>query len=337
MRSVLTVFSDENLMQRFKIAETDNTIRYFYANNGEDAIHISEDYEIAVCIIDFKLPIISGEELCEAILDNNPKTEIILVFDEQHVSDVLRVYNLLHISKLICKQNFVLEELPKLIESSLHMYNRLEEIKKSDVKKNKINEKYLKPMQEMSTLLNDRMNGYQQVIHIFNDCIKFISGRNDKALKALNIFVDRIINDYIQVYMVREPDYKFFLDSLNDTYNIPSEKKYFRFTNELSAIPEHCVREILMGANAITIAYEMFFNAYRGKINLSEDNSAICFNCIYEAVDFKEEGVDSATVIEILRNILADFSDRIQFARKDNIVQLKAFYKLNIQEANNNG
>lgn len=326
MRSVLTVIKDENLMQKFRIAHTDSTIRYFYAGNGEEAIRITEDNEIAVCIVDFKLSQLSCAEICETILDNNSRTEIIIVFDEQNISEVLNVYNRYHISKLICKQNFILEDIPKLINDSLHMYNRLDEIKKSDEKRTKIAEKYLKPMQEMSSLLNERMNGYQQVIRTFNDCIKFISGRNEKSLKSLNVFVDRIINDFIQVYMIREPEYNVFLESLNYSYNKPDEKKYFRYTCDCESINDNCIREILMAANLVTIAYDLFYKSYRGKIIVSSEENATCFNCIFEALHFTSEGVEPETIISIIKYIISEYSDRIQFARKDNIMQIKAYY-----------
>jgi len=309
MRSVLTVINDENLMSRIRIAQTDKTIRYFYAGGGEEAIHLSEDYEIAVCILDFRLPIIGGGDLCEAILNNNSKTEIILIFDEQDIKAVLAVYNSFHISKLICKQNLVLEEIPKLVEGSLHMYNRLDEIKQIDKKRNKINDKYLKPMHEMSSLLNERMNGYQQVIHVFNDCIKFISSKNEKTLKAFSGFVDRIINDYIQVYMVRQPEPWLFLDSLNMTYNKPEEKKYFRLINDVKDISTDNAADILMAANLLTISFDTLYKIIDNRDFKNEDEliKSICthsLNLLHSNPEFNASNEMAIIMVSILGLIM---------------------------------
>ena len=129
MRSLLTLISDESLLNRIKLMLNDSTIKYYFAPTGEEAANIASANEIAVVILDYINPVMTGPEICEMILSYNPDTQFIMLFDEKHTKDVIEAYNELHINKLICKEHMVLEDVPSLIESCLYTYNRDESIR----------------------------------------------------------------------------------------------------------------------------------------------------------------------------------------------------------------
>ena len=331
MRSVLVVISDEALMSRVRLSLSDPTIKYFFAAGADEAMRFAEDNEIAVAVMDFRLPVMDGQDMCEIILEKNPKTENIFIFNESDTERVLSVYNQYHISKLLCKENMILDDLPSLIEDSLHMYNRVEEINIKSKSINKLNDKYLKPLQEMSEILNERMESYQEIIRSYNDCLKFITGNTEKTLKSLNVYVDRIINDYIQLYMVRQPEYDVYFGNINNSFNKPEDKKFFKFIDNVKEVSEEILTDIFFTVDILTILFDSFFLAYRGKIELAEENGSYLVNAIYEVREDEEKEI-STTALNIVKSIINNQASRLQYAKKDNMIQYKAFFTNDMKE-----
>lgn len=335
MRSLLTVISDESLLNRIKLIMNDNSINYFYAENGDDAANIAKDNEIAVAIVDFESPVVSGEEMCELLLSINPEVQFILFFEEKDTKEVLDVYNSLHINKLMCKEYLVLEDLPSLVDSCLHTYNRDEEIDDMDEELDRMNEMYLHPMQEMSAILNERLAGYDSVVKVFKESINFVLNTSGEGLKSVDNFVDRIINDYIHIFMIKEPDASTYFNRIHDSFNDPEGRKYFKFVNEVTELSEDKQNNILFCLDVITIGFDCFYPLYRGKIALSESEAVsksddkkkiktYTINAIYEVR--REPSLNDAYgyVINLINNILRAYTSDIKYAMKNNIIQYKA-------------
>ena len=331
MRTVLVVISDEALMSRVRLCLSDPTIKYYFTAGADEAIRVTEDNEIAIAVMDFRLPVMNGQDMCEIILEKNPKTQNIFIFNEEDTERVLSVYNEYHISKLLCKENMILDDLPNLIEDSLHIYNRVEEINTKSKSVNRLNDKYLKPLHEMSEILNERMDGYQEIIRIYNDCLKFITCKTERALKALNIYVDRIVNDYIQLYMIRRPEYDMYFGKLSETFNKPDQKKYFKFIDKINGISDLVTTDVFYAIDILTILFDSFFVAYRGKIELAEVDGMCIVNAIYEVRDDEENSI-SYMAINIVKGIINAQGSKLQFAKKDNMIQYKAFFNNDSKE-----
>lgn len=327
MRSLLTVISDESLLNRIKLALNDNTIKYYYSTTGEEASNIASREEIAVVIVDFINPVISGPEICEMLLSFNPETQFIMFFDEKYTKEVLNVYNALHLNKLICKEHLVLEDLPSLVESCLHTYNRDEELDKMDEDLAKMNDMYLRPMNEMSSILNERLIGYENVIKVFKNSVNYIINNSDEVLKSVDTFVDRIINDYIQIFMIKEPQVSVYFDRINESFNDPEGRKYFKFVYEDTEFPEELKYNLLFVLDVITIFFDIFYQYYRGKVSVGYaegNNSWIEINAIYEVRKNQEIAGIYEYVSKVINNILSMHTLSTRFGQKNSIIQFKA-------------
>lgn len=323
MKSVLTVTADEGLINRIKLILNEDDVSYFYALSAEDGSNIASNNEIAVAIIDYKLPIISGKELCEMLLSINPEIQVMLIFDQSDTREVISVYNEYHLSKLLCKEYLVLEDLPVLVESCLHIYNREEELEKLDSELQMFNSKYLKPMQEMSSVLNERLRGYGYVIDIFKSSSDFVLKLNDGSLNAINDFVNNIFNDYINIFMVKEPDLDIYFDRIRNTFNKPSEKKFFRFEKNDFSVDSEKKYSLLFLLNVLTNYFDVFYSHYRGKLSVIENNSVFEINSIYEIRRNSDiEGLYNY-ISNCLGNILLTYSDDVKVGTKDNIIQYR--------------
>ena len=324
MRSVLTVIDDEALLNRIKLILCDNTVQYYYAENGNDVSEIAGRQEIAVAIIDYGYPIISGEELCEMILAFNPETQIILYFNESDTKDVLRIYNQYHINKLLCNSHLVLEDLPALIDSCFHFYNRDDEIMQMDSELSRLNDKYLQPMNEMSSILNERLYSYDSVNRVFRSSISFALNASEKALNSIDSFVDRIINDYIQIFMIKEPDAAVYLDRINDSFNNPEARKYFKFVADDVTVPDELKSNLLFILDVLTIGFDTFYPYYRGKLSITNVDNGIEVNSIYDV----RRDPDFADIYDYmnkaLEKVLSGFATNMKFGKKDSLIQFKA-------------
>jgi len=327
MRSVLSIISDDNLMNRIKLVCNDKTVNYYYADRGEEAANLANQHEIAVAMIDFKMPGISGQELCELLLAINPEMQLFVFFDEKDAKEVLKVYNKYHVYMLMCKQFLVLEDLPSLLESCLYKYNREEEIEKLDDNVKRLNNLYLKPMNDMSSLLNERLSGYANVLKVFRNSIGFVLSSSEESLKAIDVFADRIINDFIQIFMIKEPEVSVYFDRIHESFNKPEERKYFMFICDNVNILDEQKHKVLFVLDVITIYFDVFFQYYRGKVSVINEGEDVIVNAIYEVrKDSKiTEIYDFAD--KVLKNVLYEYTSDMKLGTKDSIIQFKTIVK----------
>lgn len=327
MRSVLTVVTNEGLLNRIKLIFNDESIKYYYSTDCSEVADIASDNEIAVAVIEYSQGAVSGEEICEMLDSINSEIQTIIIFDEKETADVISLYNRLHISKLMCKQNLVLEDLPSLIEKCFHIYNRDEEIDALDKELKLLNDKYMKPMQEMSSLLNERLSGYSSLIKVFKKNLQFVINPSEKALKCVDVFVDRVLNDFVQIYMVKEPDVSIYFGRIRDNFNSPDDKKYFKFIND--GVDE----ELLLGEtkynllfllDVITIGFDVFYPFYRGKVTVSDANDKIEINALYDVRKDSEIEQVYSYILASICNILSTYSYETRFGEKENLIQFKS-------------
>ena len=327
MRSLLTLINDESLLNRIKLMLNDNTIKYYFASSGEEAANIASANEIAAVILDFINPVMTGPEICEMILSFNPDTQFIMFFEEKNTKEVIKAYNELHINKIVCKEHAVLEDIPVLVESCLHTYNRDEEIDKMDEHLTRLNNMYLRPMDEMSSILNERLIGYDNVIKVFKKSIHFILNSSDEVLKSIDNYVDNIINDYIQLFMTNEPSVSSYYEKISESFNDPEGRKYFKFVHDESEVSDDIKCDLLFVLNVITKYFDTFYQYYRGKVTVSalEDSDfAYEINALYEVR--KNQGLTDIYnyVMCIVNNILKLHTLNCKYGQKNSILQFKA-------------
>ena len=346
MRSLLTVLSDESLLNRIKLILSDKSVRYSFCSSADEASTIAYNEEIAVAILDFDSPVFSGEELCELLLSINPEMQFIVLFDEKDTKAVLDAYNTLHINMLMCKQHLVLEDLPSLVDSCLHKYNRDEEVDKLDEDFKQMNEMYLRPMSEMSSILNERLTGYEYIIKVFKYSLGFVLDTSEKSLNVIDEFVDRIINDYIQIFMIKEPQISVYFDRLRDSFNDPEGRKYFKFDCENVEIPDEQKHNLLFVLDVITIFFDVFHPFYRGKIAVAnvehEDlkktentqdimipETEIEVNALYEVRRNQDTLEIYDQIIYAVRLMLKAHGYHVRYGQKNSILQFKTRIKAN--------
>lgn len=323
MRTVISVISDEVLLNKIKSVFTGKS-NYHFFTTSEEASDFASENEVSVAIVDYKMPVISGTELCELLQSLNPDVQIIMFFAEKYTAEVLAVYNRLHIGKLVCKENMMLDELPSHVDSLLHEYYREEEIKIMDSNFHKISEKYLKPMNEMSKLLNERMKGYDEILSNFICCIDYILKDVEKVdLTSFNTFIENIIKDYVQVYMVGIENISLFFDELEIKTNKPDQKKFFKFINGINQFESENIYDVVFTLIYITKLFGDSFPMYRGKIETGIEDENVVINAIYEIRENKEYMSLNNLLLRMADALFTEICKSVRIARKDELIRLK--------------
>lgn len=323
MRTVITVISDEMLLNRIKLVLGNNSNYHFFAS-GEEASDFACENEVSVAIVDYKLPVLTGTEVCELLQSINPDVQIIMFFAEKYTAEVLAVYNRLHIGKLMCKENMILDDLQGHVNDLLHEYYREDELKVMDSNFHKISEKYLKPMNEMSRLLNERMKGYDEILDNFICCCNYIVKRyEDVSLEAFDDFIRDIVKDYVQVYMVGISDSDDYFNQLESNTNKPELKKYFKFINGIENYSEDVILDVVFTLIFITKLFDKFFVMYRGKLETAITNDKVVINAIYEIRENKEYMSLNNLGLRMADALFTELCSSVRIARKDELIMLK--------------
>ncbi len=323
MRTVISVISDEVLLNRIKAVLASKSNQHFFASS-EEAATFADGNEVSVAIVDYSLPVISGTELCELLQSINPEIQIIMFFSEKNTKEVLTVYNKLHIGKLMCKENMLLDELPGHVDDLLHEYYREDEIKIMNSNFHKISEKYIKPMNEMSALLNERMKGYDEILSNFICCVDFVTSQVENVdLASFNDFIESVVRDYVQVYMIGVDDIKGFFDGLEAKTNKPDEKKYFKLICGTLDFEHSKISDLIFILIYITKFFDEFFVMYRGKIEFTMEDDAVNLNSIYEIRENKNYMSLNNLGLRMADAVFTELCSSVRIARKDELIMLK--------------
>ena len=89
MKTIMIVEDNEHLLDTFqRILESNNTIVY-PAHDVRGALTIMDFAKIDVAILDYKLPMISGERLVKHITENSPHTKVYMISGYDQVVEAL--------------------------------------------------------------------------------------------------------------------------------------------------------------------------------------------------------------------------------------------------------
>lgn len=338
MKSVIIAVKDEEILSKLRVAFFDDDIKYIFASSSDEAVRIAQDNTVFAAVIDYDFPKVNNEALYDSLLKINNSMQIIMLINDEDILDAIALYNDNKLLKIIDKSNYSLEDFSNFINEALFSFNSIN-IDDNSLISSEYSENMLKHLHEMSDVLNEKLLGYQIVIRMYNDCIRFIGSFKNENIKTFEIFVDRVINDYIQLYMVREPDFDLYINNLNITFNKPEEKKYFKFSSNSKDIDRNKKKNIMLIIDILTICFDLFFESYRGKIELASDRKYIYINASYEVrptILTPEENINefnvADTVLKICNSMTKKFADESKFAKNGNMIQYKAIFNNYLKE-----
>ena len=333
MRTILFVDDDLTIINRLKVIMVDQTIQCFFATKGEEALKILSENEIAVAVVDLTMPVLSGKELIEMISGQYPDTVVMLLAERDEAREAIEVHNNLHTNKLIIKPWMSVDELNKWLQDGLETYN-------SEDKQNRLVdeyrervEKYKETVFEMTNLLNDRMEGYQEIEKVFKHIVEALIQITDCQLTQdekhyVSEYEEKLLREFIQIYLVGIAERESFGLALINQYHDPSENRYFMYEDELKDVSGECFQHIRFIMKAITDFYSILYPTFRAKITIQEaKDEQFLINTLYEIPGYKIMEHAEILMKQIMERLIEHYSTRFLFGAKNSIQQYKIYIK----------
>lgn len=328
MRTALFIMNDENLMNRIKIMVHDENAQLFFADTIDDAVSVMDEREIAVVFMPYGMDVLSGDEMLEIIFDHNPNVQIILLFHDEDLQQVIRSHNRFHICKLISHSNMKLEELVHKLDAAFDRYNMDDEIKEFEKDYRLKEDKYRTALQEITSLLNDRMSSYDKVRSFFVSILSLVLSDcvSEEEKEAVSAYVNAILQDYVSLFILQEADEALILKKLSEDNNDPKEHRFLQLPQDLSVLSGENKLRALFVIKCICGYFAFFYDRYRGKIETEETDTGITMDLIFESIAKPAYAAIAPKLLPLNESLVKSMSDRSAFGAKERVLQYKMIY-----------
>lgn len=316
-------------MNRIRIMVHDEAAQFFYAGSIDEAVSVMDAQEIAVVFMPYGLDVLSGDEMLEIVLDHNPEAQIILLFDDSDLLKVVHAHNNYHLCRLIASSNMKLELLPEKINAAFDRYNKDEELKEFEKDYRSKEDKYKHALEEMSSLLNDRMESYETVRSLFLALMQQGIGRDDtECTEVILAYMGRILQEYVSLFLLQEADADFYLTkTLGECHNEEERRFLVIRSDVMKEMNADQQNNCLFVIRVISLYFSMFYDKYRGKIETEESDDGIVLNLLYECIPKKELKDLPGRILPFNEAFVKQYADRAAFGTKDRVLQYKLLYK----------
>ena len=338
MHSALFVMEDASFISRIKEILNGRFIQCFFACTGEEALAIMESNEIAAAVISLSLPSADGRELAEFLLHKNERLQLMLLFEEADTRRAIYLHNRFSVCGLFCKDTVSFEELLERLEAALLYYNEESKQKRRDDAFREKETNYKNIMFEVSALLNDRMESYRKIIRHFHICGRYLLGMGDglshtEYEAGVLRYQEQILEDFVRIYLLREPVQESFFAAVQKKYNHPAIKKYCTLTSDVKGeIEGDTFQNIAFLLNVLTSYFNHFYSEYRGKVTLSQNEQFYLLDILYEAgrcEAMKEVGGDLTPLNE---KLISAYAAKAAYGKRGYVTQYKIYFAKPRQE-----
>jgi response regulator RpfG family c-di-GMP phosphodiesterase len=168
--NVLFVDDEENILNALKRELFNQPYNMFFAKNGNEALKILKENEIAVIITDLNMPEINGLELLYSVKQNYPDTVRIILSAFTDINIVFEAIKTGETHRFISKPWNLEEELIPIINQSIKLYQTFKD-----------NQRLFEQLKLKEKELNEIRNNYQNALKKINEL-----ERENKELKKEN-------------------------------------------------------------------------------------------------------------------------------------------------------
>ncbi|MCR5301717.1 MAG: hypothetical protein K6E49_04690 [Lachnospiraceae bacterium] len=331
----LFISEDKFLLDRIRAGFSDKPgCEYVYASTSEEAVEISKDGDIAVCAMTLSMSIMDGEEIAQIVADDNPDVRFIFIYEEANTETAVGLFNEFEMSGIIPRESFSVETLKDMFDRQIEFYNAEDNLRRRAKAYREKERLYKASMNEMSSVLNSRVDCYSHIIKLYATCIDSmcIDLPKEYAHRISSFFSDEL-NEYVERFIVSpfEPEeyFKFIEDNVNNT----SQQKHFMLTGAES-VPKNEFGELIgFVCHFISFGFTTNMERYRAKLEIKEGPSVIRVDFL---IDMRLGNVDEDIFNEfckVMNELLVMLCDKCERGQKDGILQYRLFFvKPDIEE-----
>ena len=324
----LFISEDKFLLERIRTGFADKKgYEYLFASTSEEAVEISKSGDIAVCSMTLSMSIMDGEEIAQIVAEDNPDARFIFIYEEVNTETAVNLFNEYEMSRIIPRESFSVETLKDMFDKEIEFYNAEENLRRQAKAYREKERLYKNSMNEMSSVLNSRVDCYSHIIRLYATCIDSmcIDLPKEYAFRISSFFSDEL-NEYVERFIVSsfEPEeyFKFIEENVNNT----EQQRHFQLTGA-ELVPKDEFGELIgFVCHFISFGFTTNMERYRAKLEIKEGPSAIRIDFL---IDMRLGNVDEAIFDEfcnVMNELLVILCDKCERGQRDGILQYRLFF-----------
>ncbi len=324
----LFISEDKFLLERIRTGFAYKTgYEFLFASTSEEAVELSGRGDIAVCAMTLSMSIMSGEEIAQIVSDDNPDARFIFIYEENNTEMAVNLFNEYEMSRIIPRDSFSVETLSDMFDIEVKFYNAEEKLRTEAAALREKEKLYKNSMEEMSAVLNSRVESYSHIIKLYATCIDSMCMDLPKeyAYRISSFFADEL-NEFVERFIISsfEPEeyFRFIEDNVNNT----EQQKYFRITGA------DCIKKSELGeligfvCHFVSFGFTANMERYRAKLELREGPNVIRADFLIDTRLGNYDEVIFDEFCSVMNELLAILCDKCERGSKDGIMQYRLFF-----------
>ena len=324
----LFISEDKFLLDRIRAGFSDKKgYEYLFASTSEEAVKLSKCGDLAVCALTLSMSVMDGAELAEIVADDNPDVKFIFIYEESNTEAAVNLFNEFEMSYIVPRDSFSVEKLSEMFDREVKFYNAEENLRSQARLYREKERRYKDSMNEMSAVLNSRVECYSHIIKLYAACIDSmcIDLPKEYAFRISSFFSDEL-NEFVERFIISsfEPAeyFKFIADNVNDT----AKQRHFQL------LGADCIQTGELGeligfvCHFISFGFTANMEKYRAKLEIKEGPSAIRVDFL---IDTRLGNVDKEIFDEfcnVMNELLVILCDKCERGIRDGIMQYRLFF-----------
>ena len=324
----LFISEDNFLLERIRPGFSDKAgYEYLFAPTAEEATELCKCGDLAVCAMTLSLGVMSGEEVAQVVWDENPNVRFIFIYEEENTELAVNLFNFFDRSFIIPRESFSVETLSEMFDKEVEFYNAEENLQKEAKAHREKERLYKDSMNEMSTVLNSRVECYSHIIKLYATCIDTycIDLPKEYAHRISSFFADEL-NEFVERFIISSFDPEEYFRFIEENVNNTEQQRHFQL------LGADCLKASELGelvgfvCHFISFGFTTNMERYRAKLEIKEGPNAIRVDFL---IDTRLGNVDRDIFDEfcgVMNELLVILCDKVEKGVKDGIMQYRLFF-----------
>ena len=324
----LFISEDKSLLDRIRAGFSDKKgYEYLFASSSEEAIEMSKCGDLAVCALTLSMSVMDGGALAEIVADENPDVKFIFIYEENNTEAAVNLFNEYEMSYIIPRDNFSVEMLSDMFDREVKFYNAEENLRAQAKLYREKERRYKDSMNEMSAVLNSRVECYSHIVKLYATCIDSmcIDLPKEYAFRISSFFSDEL-NEFVERFIISsfEPEeyFKFIEENVNDK----EKQRHFQITGADIVQKGELGELIGFVCHFISFGFTANMEKYRAKLEIKEGPTAVRVDFL---IDTRLGNMDQMIFDEfcnVMNSLLVILCDKCERGVKDGIMQYRLFF-----------
>ncbi len=324
----LFVSEDRFLLERIQTGFAEKTgYEYLFAATSEEALELSKCGDLAVCTVSLSMSIMNGEEIAQIVADDNPEVRFIFIYDEADTETAVHLFNDYEMSRIMPRDGFSVELLSEFFDKEVEFYNAEEKLREQAKAYREKERLYKDSMEEMSSVLNSRVECYSHIIKLYATCIDSmcIDLPKEYAFRISSFFSDEL-NEFVERFVISSFDPKEYFRFIEENVNNTEQQRHFQI------VGADCIEKSELGeligfvCHFVSFGFTINMERYRAKLEIKEGPNVIRVDFL---IDMRLGNVDEAIFDEfcgVMNELLVILCDKCERGVKDGIMQYRMYF-----------